>query len=107
MSAASHSPFRFFTTVAFAKPGLPGVGGLRGAVRDLMQLLLSATLLPMGSEPALFGLIQLNPDMFWPAIAVATVAIITRGQRWPWYASIALAAVGVGVAASAYVGGAH
>ena len=35
--------------------------------------LLSATLLPMGSEPAVFGLVKLNPELFWPAIAVATV----------------------------------
>ena len=33
----------------------------------------SATLVPMGSEPALFGLLKLNPDLFWPAILVATV----------------------------------
>ena len=26
----------------------------------------SATLLPLGSEPAVFGLIKLNPDLFWP-----------------------------------------
>jgi membrane protein YqaA with SNARE-associated domain len=32
----------------------------------------SATLLPMGSEPALFGLLKLNPELFWPAIVVAT-----------------------------------
>ena len=32
----------------------------------------SATLLPMGSEPALFGLIKLNPELFWPAVLVAT-----------------------------------
>jgi len=32
----------------------------------------SATLLPLGSEPALFGLLKLNPDLFWPAILVAT-----------------------------------
>ena len=32
----------------------------------------SATLLPMGSEPAVFGLVKLNPDLFWPAIFVAT-----------------------------------
>ena len=32
----------------------------------------SATLVPMGSEPALFGLLKLNPDLFWPAILVAT-----------------------------------
>lgn len=33
----------------------------------------SATLLPMGSEPAVFGLVKLNPELFWPAILVATV----------------------------------
>ena len=27
--------------------------------------LVSATLLPLGSEPAVFGLIKLNPDLFW------------------------------------------
>jgi len=38
------------------------------------------------------------------AIAIATVAIITKGQKWPWYASIVLAIVGMGVAAKAYIG---
>ena len=33
---------------------------------------ISATLLPLGSEPAVFGLIKLNPDLFWPTIFVAT-----------------------------------
>ena len=33
----------------------------------------SATLLPMGSEPVVFGLVKLNPSLFWPAILVATV----------------------------------
>ena len=33
----------------------------------------SATLLPLGSEPAVFGLVKLNPDLFWPAVLVATV----------------------------------
>ena len=33
---------------------------------------ISATLLPIGSEPALFGLLKLNPDLFWPALLVAT-----------------------------------
>jgi membrane protein YqaA with SNARE-associated domain len=32
----------------------------------------SATLLPLGSEPVLFGLLKLNPDLFWPAILIAT-----------------------------------
>lgn len=32
----------------------------------------SATLLPLGSEPAVFAVIKANPDLFWPAILVAT-----------------------------------
>jgi membrane protein YqaA with SNARE-associated domain len=35
--------------------------------------LVSATLLPMGSEVAVLGLVTLHPALFWPAIAVATV----------------------------------
>ncbi|OZI64701.1 YqaA family protein [Bordetella genomosp. 4] len=35
--------------------------------------LISATLLPLGSEPAVFGFVKLAPDMFWPAVLVATV----------------------------------
>ncbi len=35
--------------------------------------LVSATLLPLGSEPAVFAYVQLAPHMFWPAIIVATV----------------------------------
>ena len=33
---------------------------------------ISATLLPLGSEPVVFGLIKLNPDIFWQTILVAT-----------------------------------
>lgn len=36
------------------------------------------------------------------SIAVATVSIITRGKRWPWYGSMALGATGLLVAAWAY-----
>src|SRR5690625_7946603 len=35
--------------------------------------LVSATLLPMGSEPAVFGYVKLAPHMLWPAILVATL----------------------------------
>ncbi len=35
--------------------------------------LLSATWLPMGSEPAVFAVIKANGALFWPAILVATV----------------------------------
>jgi Domain of unknown function (DUF4337) len=38
------------------------------------------------------------------AIAIATIAIIVRGQRWPWYAALALGALGSIGAAYAYFG---
>ena len=40
----------------------------RGTV--FLVSLLSATLLPMGSEPAVFGLVKLNPELFWPVVLV-------------------------------------
>ena len=46
--------------------------------------LISATLLPLGSEPALFGLLQLNPGLFWPAIFVATAGN-TLGGGISWW----------------------
>jgi len=46
--------------------------------------LISATLLPLGSEPAVFGLIKLNPDLFWPTIAVATAGN-TLGGIIDWW----------------------
>ncbi|ABM31490.1 YqaA family protein [Paracidovorax citrulli] len=45
---------------------------------------ISATLLPLGSEPAVFGLIQLNPQLFWPAILVATAGN-TLGGAVSWW----------------------
>ncbi|MDO5290437.1 MAG: YqaA family protein [Pseudomonadota bacterium] len=44
----------------------------------------SATLLPMGSEPAVFGLVKLNPHLFWPAIGVATLGN-TLGGMVSWW----------------------
>ncbi|TFL15504.1 DedA family protein [Pusillimonas caeni] len=35
--------------------------------------LVSATILPLGSEPAVFGYVKLSPHMFWPAVLVATL----------------------------------
>ncbi len=37
------------------------------------------------------------------AIAIATIAIIVRGQRWPWYAALALGAMGTMGAAYTYI----
>ncbi len=45
---------------------------------------ISATLLPMGSEPVVFGLVKLNPALFWPAILVATVGN-TLGGALDWW----------------------
>jgi membrane protein YqaA with SNARE-associated domain len=46
--------------------------------------LISATLLPLGSEPAVFGLVKLNPELFWPAILVATAGN-TIGGAISWW----------------------
>ena len=46
--------------------------------------LVSATLLPLGSEPAVVGLLQLNPELFWPAIGVATLGN-TLGGGISWW----------------------
>ncbi len=37
------------------------------------------------------------------SIAIATVSIITRGQRWPWYGALALGVAGVVTTVSAYL----
>lgn len=48
----------------------------------------SATLLPMGSEPFVYGLVELNPSLFWPTIAVATVGN-TLGGAVTWWMGLA------------------
>jgi membrane protein YqaA with SNARE-associated domain len=45
---------------------------------------ISATLLPMGSEPVVFGLVQLNPALFWPVVLVATTGN-TLGGAVSWW----------------------
>ncbi|MEQ1804714.1 MAG: YqaA family protein [Burkholderiaceae bacterium] len=44
----------------------------------------SATLLPLGSEFAVIGLVKLNPELFWPAVGVATVGN-TLGGMISWW----------------------
>lgn len=44
----------------------------------------SATLLPMGSEPAVYGLVYLRPELFWPAVLVATAGN-TLGGALTWW----------------------
>jgi membrane protein YqaA with SNARE-associated domain len=60
---------------ALPKVGLPAV---------FVVALVSATLVPMGSEPAVFGLIKLQPELFWPAILVATAGNTVGGAITWW-----------------------
>jgi membrane protein YqaA with SNARE-associated domain len=45
---------------------------------------LSATLLPLGSEPVVYGLVDLNPELFWPVVLVATAGN-TLGGALDWW----------------------
>jgi membrane protein YqaA with SNARE-associated domain len=49
---------------------------------------ISATLLPLASEPVVFALVQLNPELFWPAILVATLGN-TLGGAVTWVMGLA------------------
>ena len=53
---------------------------------------ISATLLPLGSEPVVFGLVKINPELFWPAILVATAGNTLGGaiSWWMGYGAEAL-----------------
>lgn len=55
-----------------------------GLATVFLIALVSATLLPLGSEPAVFALVQLNPELFWPAIVVATLGN-TLGGAITWW----------------------
>ena len=46
--------------------------------------LLAATLIPLGSEPLLLGLIAINPSLLWPALAVATLGNTLGGMVGWW-----------------------
>lgn len=62
-------------TLSLPQVGLPAV---------FIVAFVSATLLPLGSEPMVFALVQLNPAMFWPAILVATTGN-TLGGALTWW----------------------
>jgi membrane protein YqaA with SNARE-associated domain len=49
--------------------------------------LVSATLLPMGSEPAVFAVVKANGALFWPAILVGTLGNTIGGiiDYWMGY----------------------
>jgi membrane protein YqaA with SNARE-associated domain len=45
---------------------------------------LASTLLPIVAEPALFGIVKLNPEMFWPAILAGTAGATLGGAVTYW-----------------------
>lgn len=73
--AVSASVAWLLAILALPAVGLPAI---------FVVSLVSATLLPLGSEPAVFAYVKLSADMFWPAVIVATLGntlggIITYG----------------------------
>ena len=56
-------------SAALAALALPAVG----LPALFVVSLVSATLLPMGSEPALFAVVKANQALLWPALTVATI----------------------------------
>ena len=70
---------QFLTLLALSKFGLSTV---------FVVSFISATLLPLGSEPAVFGLVQLNPHLFWPTIGIATLGN-TLGGAVSWLMGLA------------------
>ena len=55
-----------------------------GLVTVFLVSLISATLLPMASVPAVYGLVKLNPELFWPALLVATAGNTAGGAIDYW-----------------------
>ncbi len=55
-----------------------------GLTTVFLVALISATLLPLGSEPAVVGLVKLNLDLFWLAILVATAGNTLGGAVTYW-----------------------
>jgi membrane protein YqaA with SNARE-associated domain len=75
-----HALHHFFGWFGLPSVGLPAV---------FISAFLSATLLPVGSEPILFGYTSLNPQMYWLAIFVAAVGNTLGGMVDWWMGLIA------------------
>lgn len=58
--------------------------------------LVSATLLPLGSEPVVFAYVSMEPQMFGAAVAVATVGNTIGGATSYWLGLGAVRAVEIG-----------
>ncbi len=55
-----------------------------GLVSVFIICFVSATLLPLGSEPAVFAVIKANPLLFWPVMLVATLGNTLGGAVDYW-----------------------
>ena len=55
-----------------------------GLVAVFVITFVSATLLPLGSEPAVFLVVKADPSMFWPVIAIATLGNTLGGVTSWW-----------------------
>jgi membrane protein YqaA with SNARE-associated domain len=76
---------RLLAVLAFPTVGLPAV---------FIISIVSATLLPLGSEPAVFAVVKANGGLFWPAILIATLGNTLGGiiDYWMgWGAKLILA----------------
>jgi membrane protein YqaA with SNARE-associated domain len=74
---------------------------------------ISATLLPLGSEPVVYGMVKLRPDLFWETVAVATVGNtlggivdywMGRGAEWALERRLKLDAHGLPIEGDVAVG---
>ncbi|NYE26982.1 YqaA family protein [Pigmentiphaga litoralis] len=63
------------TTLALPEVGLSAI---------FVVSLISATLLPLGSEPAVFGYVKISPEMFWYAVGTATLGNTVGGMISYW-----------------------
>jgi len=55
-----------------------------GLISVFLISLLSATLLPLGSEPTVFAVVKANDALFWPVMVVATVGNTVGGMINYW-----------------------
>lgn len=69
-----------FEWLSMPTVGLPAIG---------LISFLSATFLPMGSEPVVFAYVKSAPHMFWAAIIVATIGNTLGGMVTWWMGRVA------------------
>jgi len=55
-----------------------------GLTSVFLVSLISATLIPLGSEPAVFAVVKANPALFWATMAVATLGNTLGGVIDYW-----------------------